>query len=195
MKADPLGMARALVAGWVRAGDTVVDATVGNGHDTLFLARLAGPGGRVIGYDVQPTALATTRARLAAAGLAAELHLGSHAAMLDDVPAGVAAVMFNLGYLPGGDKRVTTRSAETLAALAAALELVRVGGGITLVCYPGHPGGAEEAAAVGAWAAGLPSRQFCAVRCHGLNASESSGFLISVSVVRPPDGPSSEGMG
>lgn len=192
MKPDPLGIARALVAGWVRTGDTVVDATVGNGHDTLFLADLVGPAGRVIGFDVQPAALAATRQRLEAAGQRAELHAQSHAALAQHVGPGLAAAMFNLGYLPGADKALTTRSEETLPALVAALALLRPGGGITVVCYPGHAGGDAEAAAVSAWAASLPPKQYCAVRCHGLNAAPgTAAFLIAVSSIprKPrPDG-------
>jgi len=192
MKPDPLGIARALVAGWVRAGDTVVDATVGNGHDTLFLCGLVGPAGRVIGFDVQAAAIEATRQRLAAAGQRAELHEESHAGLPDYVGPGLAAAMFNLGYLPGANKAVTTRRAETLAALAGALARLRPGGGITVVCYPGHAGGAAEAEAVSAWAAGLPPKEYCAVRCHGLNAAAgTAAFLIAVSSIprKPrPDG-------
>jgi len=192
MKPDPLGVARALVAGWVLPGDTVVDATVGNGHDTLFLAKLVGPTGRVVGFDVQAAALAATRQRLQAAGQSAELHEESHAALPGYVGPGLAAAMFNLGYLPGANKAVTTRREETLPALAAALGLLRPGGGITIVCYPGHEGGDAEADAVIAWAAGLPPKEYCAVRCHGLNAAPgTAAFLIAVSSIprKPrPDG-------
>lgn len=191
MKPDPLGIARALVAGWVHAGDTVVDATVGNGHDTLYLAKLVGPTGRVVGFDVQAAAILATRQRLEAAGQTAELHEESHAALPDHVGPGLAAAMFNLGYLPGANKAVTTRREETLPALAAALALLRPGGGITVVCYPGHAGGDAEADAVNAWAAGLAPKEYCAVRCHGLNAAPgTAAILIAVSSIprKPPPG-------
>ena len=153
----PTELAHDLVDRVVRPRDVVVDATVGNGHDTEVLARLAGPAGRVIGFDVQAEAIEATRRRLEGIeGLAeVELFCESHAGLAGRVPEGLAAVMFNLGYLPGGDHAVITGTAETLTALKAAWERLRAGGLITVVCYPGHAGGDEEAAAVTGWAEGL----------------------------------------
>lgn len=142
----------------VQAGETVVDATMGNGHDTLLLAKLVGPEGRVIGIDLQEVALELTRGLLLEHGIEdgrVELVWGSHAE-LDRVLRGpVAAVMFNLGYLPGGDHAFTTRKESTLAALEQGWRALREGGVITAACYRGHPGGREEAEAISAWAAAL----------------------------------------
>ncbi len=148
----------------LRPGERAVDATVGNGHDTLFLARQVVPGGRVIGFDVQPRALATAQTRLAASGLQhiVELQLCGHQQMRDRVPVDwpgrVGAVMFNLGYLPGGDKQWVTRAEHTLPALDQALHLLRVGGLVSLLVYRGHPGAQPEADAVTAWLGGLDAR-------------------------------------
>ena len=139
-------LAHWLVTRALRAGELAVDATVGTGQDTELLARLAGPAGRVVGFDVQEEAIEETRCRLDGIGGLAEveLHCESHAAMARRVPAGVAVVMFNLGYLPGGDHAVITETGETLVALDAAWGLLRAGGLIPVVCYPGHAGGGEE---------------------------------------------------
>lgn len=138
-------------------GDAVVDATVGNGHDTLFLAECVGAAGQVYGFDVQTAALAATRARLTARNVAAriELFAADHARMAEYLPRDVyhriKAVMFNLGYLPGSDKRVITRSASTLAALQTASEWLAPGGVMTIVAYPGHAGGDKETQTVSDW--------------------------------------------
>ena len=154
---------------WVKdragPGDCVVDATAGNGSDTLFLARTVGPRGRVFAFDVQAEALESTRRRLAgdpdAGTLApAELVLAGHETMEETLPAElhgrVAAVMFNLGYLPGASSPLITLPGTTLAALEAAIRLLRSGGALTAVVYPGHEGGRDEADAVEGWAARLP---------------------------------------
>ncbi|HKJ87699.1 MAG TPA: class I SAM-dependent methyltransferase [Gammaproteobacteria bacterium] len=139
-------------------GALAVDATVGNGHDTLFLARAVGSGGRVEGLDIQASALTAARERLEQAGALdrVRLHQGGHEALLRILPEAargrVRAVMFNLGYLPGGDKGVVTRPDSTLAGLEAAAGLLAPGGRIAVVGYPGHPGGAEECEAVSEWA-------------------------------------------
>ncbi len=154
-----LELSHEMIRAVVRTGDTVVDATAGNGHDTVFLAGLAGPAGRVHAFDVQTAAVEATRARLAAAGLAAEVHACGHeqaGAVLD--AAGVKmirAAMFNLGWLPGGDKTRVTQPGTTLAALEALLPRLEAGGRVTLVLYVGHPGGAEEERAIAQWAAAL----------------------------------------
>jgi len=138
----------------VREGDIAIDATAGNGHDTVFLARLVGEAGKVVAFDLQEQAIVSTRDRLAAASLLERVQLvhGSHGTIAEQVAAeSVAAVMFNLGYLPGGDHAVITRTEETLRALEGALGVLRPGGILTIVCYPGHEGGDEESAAVMAW--------------------------------------------
>lgn len=150
-------LAQQAVAAVLEPGDLAVDATLGNGHDTLFMARCIAPHGRVFGFDVQPAALSSARARLAAAGLErlAELELCGHERMRERLPAAwhgrVAAVMFNLGYLPGADKTLVTRAETTLAALDQALALLRPGGLVSLLLYRGHAGAGDEVAAVEDW--------------------------------------------
>lgn len=151
------GVAHSALEAVLRPGDCAVDATLGNGHDALFMARRVGPGGRVIGFDVQEAALAATRRAAEDAGLAdlLELHRCGHESMarvLGPALAGrVAAVTFNLGYLPGGDRSIVTCPHTTAAALDQAAGLLRPGGLISLLVYRGHAGAADEVAAVEDW--------------------------------------------
>lgn len=140
-----------LVARFVREGDHVVDATVGNGHDTRFLAGLVGAAGRVDGFDIQAGAIEVTGRELN--GLPqVKLHCLGHERMREVVSGPVGAVMFNLGYLPSGDKSLVTRPDTTVEALDAAWELLRTPGGIlSVVVYPGHAGGWDESLGVEAW--------------------------------------------
>ena len=150
----------------IRRGDLTIDATVGNGHDTLFLARSVGPEGRVVGFDIQQGALNETRRRVQADAPDTALHLihAGHETMAthlaENAYGTVSAVMFNLGYLPGGDHSVTTTPETTCPALDTSVELLRPGGIITVVAYTGHEGGEEEAHAVESWASALPEASF-----------------------------------
>jgi predicted methyltransferase len=159
------------VAAVVEPGDTVIDATVGNGHDTLFLAQQVGHSGKVYGFDIQEAALDNAYQRLQLAGQTAQVSLyhAGHEAMAVLLPQTLAgrvkAVMFNLGYLPGGDKQRTTGASTTLAALQASLSLLAPGGVISLLAYTGHHGGREEAEQLKAWLAYLP-RDLFAVSIH-----------------------------
>lgn len=158
------------VAAALTPGALAIDATVGNGNDTLFLANAVTPGGHVCGFDIQPAALDATRARLVAAGLvdAVTLHPVGHEHMAARIPPDwrgrVAAIMFNLGYLPGGDKSWVTQPASTVDALQQAASVLRRGGLLSVMVYHGHPGAAAEARAVEEWITGLDAAY--RVTCH-----------------------------
>jgi len=96
--------AQGYVRAVVRMGERVVDATVGNGHDTLFLAELVGENGQVIGFELQEQGLANARRRIEEAELSNHcvLYQEGHENLEQRVTKPVAAVMFNLGYLPDG---------------------------------------------------------------------------------------------
>ncbi len=155
--------ARHLMGQIVKPGDWVVDATVGNGNDTLLLADLVGPSGRVFGFDIQAAAISATRLRISHLPQVTLIHAGhetlaAHLQTLEstgDRPA-LAAAMFNLGYLPGSSKNIVTQAGTSLAGLEQALAALKINGLVTLVLYPGHPGGADEAAALRSYAQNLP---------------------------------------
>ena len=166
----------------IRAGDTVVDATMGNGKDTLFLCELVGESGHVYAFDVQKEAVERTRERVREAGFAERttLLLAGHETMAEHVPAGVQAVMFNLGWLPGAEHAVTTQTETTLKAVSAALELIAPGGIVTVCVYPGHEEGTRELHALRELAAGLDVRRYNALYHHFVNASCQTPQLILV---------------
>ena len=140
------------IAPHIRPGDVVIDATVGNGFDTVFLSACTGPTGQVHGFDIQQQAITSTARRLEAAGCRnVRLHQRCHSELSCVVQEPVSAAMFNLGYLPRGDHTVITRPETTLAALNQVLDLLTNDGIITVLAYRGHPGGAEEGAAVESW--------------------------------------------
>ena len=133
----------------LREGDLAIDATAGNGHDVAFLAEQVGSSGVVYAFDLQKDAIESTRKLLAEKELEnVELHQCGHERMDERLPleimGQVAAITFNLGYLPGGDKSVVTQTATTRLALRLSMDLLRSGGLLVVVAYRGHPGGSEE---------------------------------------------------
>lgn len=145
-----------------------VDATCGNGHDALWLAEVCD---RVYAFDIQPEAVKTTAKLLGAHNRSGkvELFCESHADMKSRVPEKAAVIVFNLGYLPGGDKEITTHTESTLCALQAALELLRVDGLLCVTVYWGHPSGREEREAVLRWAKNLDKGIYRCVHTDMLN--------------------------
>jgi SAM-dependent methyltransferase len=166
----------------VRAGDLVVDATCGNGQDTLLLAQLAGESGRVLAFDVQQTAIEKTRERLKDAGLEkrVELVLSGHERISGFLSEPAKAFVFNLGYLPSGDRRIKTISGSTLRALEQTRILLQQSGLILISVYTGHDGGEEEWAAVKGWCKELPPHEFNVWQSRQLNRGATAPFLVVV---------------
>lgn len=185
-----LSYAQQVVKERVQPGERVIDATMGTGVDTLFLARLTGPLGAVAAFDVQEEALELTRKRLrhelGPDGSAhVSLHRMSHDAMdqalMDEWQGTTAAIMFNLGYLPmdDADRQIMTLPETTLSALESGLSMLRPGGILSIVVYPGHAGGDNEADKVQAWAQCLPAQLGQAVIYRMLQRPEAP-YVIAV---------------
>ncbi len=141
----------------LQEGDLAIDATAGNGYDTLFLAEQVGSSGKVIAIDIQDSAIQSTREKLDSAGLNDRVRLvtDDHATALRNLIARnagkIAAITFNLGYLPGSDKSMQTTAESTKEALAASIQLLNPGGYLCVIAYRGHSGGSAEAETVEAF--------------------------------------------
>ena len=147
-------------------GDIAIDATLGNGYDSLFLVEQVSPSGLVFGFDIQETAIESSRNKIQQTCHPECLMFihGSHADMAVKIPlkyhGNISAIMFNLGYLPGGDKSVITNTNSTLIALKKARQLLAIDGIITVMAYPGHSGGDLEAKQIKDWCNQLDKIQF-----------------------------------
>lgn len=149
----------------LRRGSIGIDATCGNGYDTLFLAKHVSVSGHVYAFDLQQKAVENTKKLL----LTNDIHhvtifQTSHEEMLDHIPSEkrstIRAIMFNLGYLPGGDKTLTTEQETTITALDQSLKLLHSEGILSIMIYPDHPGGQEEKVAVLSWLENLQHRSY-----------------------------------
>jgi SAM-dependent methyltransferase len=184
----PLPLLVNLAAEWAMRvlveGDLAIDATVGNGHDTARLARLVGPAGRVLGFDIQPEALDRARKKLQAEGLVDRVHLilDSHENLAEWVAPGARPrlAVFNLGYLPGGDEKISTRPGSTLPALKAALDLVMPGGLLIVIVYTTSETGRAEAQLVLEWARTISPTRADVMRIEPLNTRESPPTLLLI---------------
>ena len=161
--------AKSFISPAVRAGGWVIDATIGNGNDTLFLAHLVGHSGKVFGFDIQESAINNTRKRIEQADTTDQvvlIHAG-HEEMESQIPSTmkglIQAVMFNLGYLPGSNKSCITQPNTTLTALKATESLLAPGGRITVLAYIGHEGGQAENEMVNDWVNSLDQQRW---RCN-----------------------------
>lgn len=179
---DIQGIIRYYLSQNIRFGDVVIDATAGRGRDTLFLAECVGQSGRVISIDIQADAIAATRSLLESRGFEdrVSLYQMDHALMAELTMGKVRAVVFNLGYLPGSNKKVITLASSTIPALRTGLDLLEAEGIMALTVYRGHPGAEQEAGAVQELLKNLPKKKFSVLEGHFPNQGETSPYWILV---------------
>jgi hypothetical protein len=181
-----LKLAHQYIENQLCSSDTAIDATVGNGHDTLFLAQQVGAKGRVYGFDIQQTAIVATIEKLQHSQMLNRVTLiqASHADMAIHIPVSqqgkITACMFNLGYLPKGDKRIITQTSSTLLALTAACQLLATQGIMTILAYSGHVGGDVETAGVSHWSEQLNNKQFAVSTQFSATPSPSAPRLLVI---------------
>lgn len=154
------------ISNHIRPGAFCIDATAGNGHDTEFLCQLVGEKGKVLAFDIQETAIRTTRKRLSNLGLdhIGEVILDSHDRMMNYVPKNSAdCIMFNFGYLPGGDHKMATRPDTSLSAVCQALDCLKPGGLMCLCIYSGGDTGFAERDALLPFVKQLDPREYLVI--------------------------------
>lgn len=168
----------------LKEGDLVIDATCGNGHDTLFLKQLIGPDGIIWGIDIQKQAIENTHIRLKNFFGDDELknvHFvhSSHDCFPKNILINtISLIVYNLGYLPGGDKSITTIIDSTIASLEKSLLLLKLYGAVTITLYPGHEEGFKEQQAVLDWAKCLSKEQWTVCHTSWLNRPYSPSLLL-----------------
>lgn len=172
-----------ILSQFLKEGQTAVDATAGNGYDTLFLAGQIGLTGKVYAFDIQEKALENTRKLLSGHNCLDRVTLipDGHEKLTEYIKEPVHCLVYNLGYLPGGDKSIITSKATTLLSLKQGLEILTREGIAAITLYPGHPGGAEEAAEVEDYLLNLPSREWHIFIWKRVNSAGSTApYLIIV---------------
>lgn len=171
-----------LVKRAAKEGDIVVDATCGNGNDTLFLSYLVESSGQVYAFDIQQEAIDRTKQLL-------DEHKRNNVTLIKDTHANVdeyikdkevAAAIFNLGYLPKGDKKIVTKPESTLSAVKKLLKMLKKNGLIVLVVYSGHPGGQEEKNAVPEFVTALNQQQYTVLQYQFINFINNPPFVIAI---------------
>ena len=182
---NALGFSHQFMAAHIREGAFCIDATAGKGRDTLFLCRLVGDSGRVLALDIQADAVAQTTALLTAEGcvdratVVQDCHsrMGAYAD-----PESVDGIMFNFGWLPGGDHTTFSHGDTSIAAIRAGLELLKPGGVMTLCIYHGRENGTAERDAILAFLPTIDNRRFTVIR--GDFSNRTGDVPIPVCIIR-----------
>ena len=176
-------LCRRMMREHAKEGALCIDATMGNGHDTLYLCGLAGENGHVLAFDIQEAALQRTQERLEhhLPYCNYELILDSHSHMNRYAEAGSAdCIVFNLGYLPGGDHSIATKPGTTLEALGQSLSLLKPGGLLCICIYSGGDTGFEERDAVLAYLKNLNARDYLVLVTENYNRPNNPPMPVMV---------------
>ena len=176
-----LPSARQLLAETVLPGEIVVDATAGNGNDSLFLAEHVGEYGHVYAFDIQQTAIDSAAKHLGELTSRVSLILDSHEHVDQYITDEIGGAIFNLGYLPHGeDLSIVTKPDSTIKAIHKLLTMLKVGGIITLVVYHGHKGGANERDALLNYVQTLHQSNVQVIKYEQLNQQNNPPFLLAL---------------
>lgn len=176
---DLLALEKNLISPHVKVGGVAVDFTMGNGHDTLWLSRAVGDAGRVYSFDIQRQALDKTAELLASEGVTnCTLILDSHSNVKKHVEGPICVGLFNLGFLPGGDKSVTTLVETTLPAIRDGIDLLDDDGALLIAVYPGHAEGTREGEAIEKMLAEYDRRKICCSKFRIVNSPSSPFFFL-----------------
>lgn len=177
------GIVHFLLEKFLGEGQRVIDATAGNGHDTLFLAQAVGTSGQVYAFDIQGQALLETKKLLEKHNCLEQVTLihDGHEKLCKYVNEPINVIMYNLGYLPGGNKSVITTRDTTLFSLKQGIDILSSGGVISLIVYPGHAGGDEEADAVEEFLASLSSQTWQIMKwCRVNEISQPAPYVLFI---------------
>lgn len=176
------------ISQYLKPGDTAVDATCGNGHDTLALAQMGA--GKIYAFDIQETAIKNTELLLTEENIPLEnIHmiLDSHTNMCDHIKEKVQVIVFNLGYLPAADKNIITNASSTITAVKEAMKLVKKDGLICISMYSGHPGGQEEKQALLDFAGTLDDSIWHATYINMTNQRKNPPEILLITLKRGVD--------
>lgn len=179
---NAVALARDLCAKKLEKGDTAVDATMGKGNDTVLLAKLVGTSGKVYAFDIQKEAVDITKKNINEINLSTQVELidDGHENMDRYIHEKVKLIIFNLGYLPGGNHDITTRAETTLAAVEKSLELLQQNGAVILVVYYGHQQGKAEKDALGSYVKTLDQKRYNVVKISFENQINCPPMLVVV---------------
>ena len=181
-----LPFARTLLRSFCGPGEIVIDATCGNGNDTLYLSKLVGKDGQVFAFDIQEQAIEKSKLRLTEnqADDNVTFFHASHDEMINKLPdfviGKVSAAIFNLGYLPGSDKSITTKGSSTIDAIKQLLQILKPEGIIILVIYHGHEEGKHEKNLVLDFVKNIDQKKAHVLQYDFINQKNDPPFVVAI---------------
>ncbi|NLY44522.1 MAG: methyltransferase domain-containing protein [Tissierella sp.] len=179
---NTISISRDIFKSYINEGNVVLDATTGNGNDTLDLARLVGYKGKIYGFDIQSIAIENTKRLLTENNQLENVVLinDSHVNIDKYIDEPLDLAIYNLGYLPKGDKNIKTDAENTVLSVSKALNLLKGNGILVIISYIGHPGGLEEKEALEKMLNGLNQKEYNVLKNEFINQKNFPPLLYIV---------------
>ena len=180
-----LNYAHYLLAESITKGETVIDATCGNGNDTLFLSKIVGSDGRVLAFDIQEQAIQTTKELISEHGFEnvsvvndSHAHIAKYVS--PELEGHIGGAIFNLGYLPQSDKTIITTGPSTITAIDTILTFLKRNGLIVIVVYHGHEGGQTEKTLILDHLTRLDQKKYNVLQYGFINQKNNPPFILAI---------------
>ena len=183
-----LGIVHKILKMHIKPGDFCIDATAGNGHDSVYLCELTGKEGKLLAMDIQQSAVDSTAANLAEHGFSgmSTVVCTSHSDIDKYAePNSADCIVFNFGWLPGGSHDVFTRAETSIPAIKKSLDILKPGGLLSLCVYYGRNNGYSERDTIMEFVSSLPGAQYNVMKCDFLNRFNDPPFPIFI--VKDPE--------
>lgn len=183
-----LGIVHKILKMHIKPGDFCIDATCGNGHDSVYLCELCGKSGKLISIDIQEDAVTATKKALAENGFEnmCDVVCSSHS-KIDKFakPNSVDCIVFNFGWLPGGNHEIFTRAESSIPAIEKSLDILKPGGLLSLCVYYGRNNGYSERDAILDFVKNLDVAKYNVIKCDFMNRANDPPFPIFI--VKDPE--------
>lgn len=158
----------------IKENDLCIDATLGDGNDSLYMYNL---NAKVMSFDIQDEAITSSRNLFLENNIKLDDNkrikfiLDSHSNIdkyLNENDK-IKFATFNLGYLPSGDKSIITKYDSTISAIDKILNYLDKDGVISIICYYEHDGGLEEKTHVDDYLKKLDNKKYEVVKLDKYN--------------------------
>lgn len=185
-ESNAISITRDLIDRYVKDGDIVLDATVGNGNDTILLAEKVGISGRVYGFDIQKTAINNTISLLESKNLNENVILinEDHFKIDKYIDENLNFIIYNLGYLPKGDKSIKTKASTSIGSIEKSLNLLDYNGLLIITVYTGHAGGLEEKIAIENLIINLNQKNFTVLKYEFINQKNNPPIVYKIEKIK-----------
>ncbi|WP_099203263.1 tRNA (mnm(5)s(2)U34)-methyltransferase [Miniphocaeibacter massiliensis] len=159
---------------------TAVDMTAGNGNDIYNIAKTVNINSKIYGFDILEKAIEKSKEKLSKLTINCKLILDSHSNIKNYIYTKIDLAIYNLGFLPGGDKNITTNYSTVLESLNYLITMLNNGGIVIFTFYPGHKSGLEESEKIEEYLSKLNQKEYNVLKFNFINQINNPPYVVVI---------------